>query len=274
MTRRLAIPLLFLIAGGAGSAQAKLPDASVLRLLPKDSECLAQVDVDAVRAWRWRTRVEEAMPKGIQGLRKLGVYPLDGLSGITGATKRPNKRRSEGVFILEGAPRAGAVAIDKGRFVVGERHWVGEVGRNGEPSASLLEAAARPSVASIRGACVASSFFKSTMKKELPEVESAERVLFEMRLGEGLDMNGSIVLANEGAAAALLERLKARIAKLRDGRIAGIVQARAFIEPLVLERNGGRIDFRYTMKAPLIEQTLGFLNVMRNLSESSGDPLR
>jgi len=261
-----------------GSASAKLPDVSVLRLLPHDAECLAQVDVEAVRAWRWRARLEEAMPKGVQSLRKLGVYPLDGLSGITGATKREGKRRSEGVFILEGAPRPGAAPLGGKRFVVGEQRWVGAVGRDRQPAASLLEAAARPTEAAaeaaVRGACVASSFFKATMRKELPEIESAERVLFALRLDDGFVMNGAIVLSSPEAARALYDRLQARLAKLRDGRIAGIIQARAFVEPLALTLSGGRIDVRYRMRPPLVEQTLAMMNVLRNLAESSGDPLR
>lgn len=273
MTKRLLVPMV-LLAGLAGRAQAKLPDASVLRLLPHDSECLAQVDVEAVRGWRWLARFEEAMPKGFKALRQLGIYPFDGLTGISGATKREGKRKSEGVFIVDGPPRPGVTPLDARRFVVGERRWMGEIGRGKQPAAALLEAAARPSVASVRGACVASSFFKSTMRKEIPEIESAERVLFELRFSDGMDMSGAIVVANPPAAEALFTRLQARLAKLRDGKIAGIVAMRAFVEPLALERDGGRINFRYTMKPPLIEQALGLFNVLRNLSESSGDPLR
>ena len=53
-----------------------------------------------------------------------------------------------------------------------------------------------------------------------------------------------------------------------------MISLRAFVEPLVLEQRGAKVLFRYPMKPQLVDAMLGAFTVMKNLGESSGDPLR
>ncbi len=272
-TRHALVCLLLL----GGTARAELPKPDVLRLLPRGAECMAQLDVDKLVAWKWRAPLLEALPKLTARLRELGMHPLEGLRGVSGATMRSGAKRSDGVFIVDGPSRGRGIALGPQRFVVGAGKWPAEVAKRSRAPGTgspLIEAASSPGSGTVRGACLASEAFKASLRKDMPEIDGAERMVFEIKLGEGLETIGSITLRNEAAAAAMLERLKNLEVKLRTGRIAGILSVRQFIEPLKLERRGAGIDFRYPMKPELIEQTLGLLGLVRNLGESSGDPLR
>jgi len=272
MVRALVLLLL------AGSAHAELPRPEVLRLLPGAAECLGQLDAGQLNAWKWRAPIYEAMPRLVARLRELGLEPLDGVRGISGASMRSGPERADGVFIVDGPDRGRGITLGPGRFVVGAGRWPAEVARLARgprgPRTPLALAAASPARGAVRGACVATEAFKASMRKEMPEIDGAERVQFEVELGEGLETVGSIALRSEAAAAALLARLKKLVNKMRTERIAGLISVRAFVEPLTLEQRGAGIDFRYPMKPALLRQTLTVLGLLRNIGESSGDPVR
>jgi hypothetical protein len=272
MLRTFACVLLL-----SGIARAELPKPDVLRLLPRGADCMARVDVDGVIAWRWRGQLLSAMPRLVARMRELGMHPLEGLRGISGASIRGGGKRSDSVFIVEGPNRGRGIALGPQRFVVGAGRWPAEVAKRARYSGErspLVDAAILPSQGTVRGACIASEQFKANLRKDMPEIDGLERMTFEIKLDEGLTTTGSITLRNEAAATAMLARLKELGTKMMSGRVAGIISMRPFVEPLSFERRGSGIDFRYPMKPALIEQTLGMLNVMKNLNESSGDPLR
>jgi hypothetical protein len=262
----------------AGSARAELPKPELLQLLPRGAECMAQLDVIQLMGWSFRERLFDAVPRVNQRLRELGIYPLDGVRGISGATMRIGPKQFERVLIVEGPLRGRGTALADQRFVVGPAPFTAEVARrakvNGAARSALADAAASVGPGTVRGACVTSDAFRKNARADFPEVDGADRVLFRVTLGEGLELSGSIVHKSEAAASAMLARLKQTEVKLRTGRVAGVISLRAFVEPLVLEQRGAKVLFRYHMKPQLVDAMLGAFTVMKNLGESSGDPLR
>jgi hypothetical protein len=228
--------------------------------------------------WRFRERLFDALPRVNQRLRELGIFPLDGLRGISGATMRIGPEQFERVLIVDGPARGRGVSLSNERFVVGPPPFTAEVAKQAKLApgtrSALAEAAASAGPGTVRGACLTSEAFRKNARADFPEVDGADRVLFRVTLGEGLELSGSIVHKSEAAAAAMLARLRQTEVKLRTGRVAGVISLRAFVEPLVLEQRGAKVLFRYPMKPHLVDQMLGALAIFKNLGESSGDPLR
>jgi hypothetical protein len=62
--------------------------------------------------------------------------------------------------------------------------------------------------------------------------------------------------------------------KFKNGKMAGMFSFKAFVQPVQLVQNGVRLEMRYVMPPALVEQALSMAKIMRDLSESSGDPVR
>jgi hypothetical protein len=275
---KLSVAMLTLAAFG-GVARADLPSPDLLSLLPRNSDCLGQMDVDAFNKWKFAPRVLDAAPKLVEMLRTLGMYPLAGLHRISAAALRTGPQRADGVFIVE-AQQANPLwtALGEGRFAAGAQTRIGDVVKRarGQVAArsSLADTLSAMESSTMRGVCMVSMSFREKSRKDWPEVDRAEHIVFNVALDDGAKINAAIVFRDEAAAAASLARMDKELQKFKTGRMAGMFSFKAFAAPVQLSQKGKRLELRYVMPPALVEQALSMAKIMRDLSESSGDPVR
>lgn len=275
MTKLSAMVLGVVVSAGVAAAE---PAVSSLALLPRNAECVGQMDVAAFARWPFSGRFLEVMPQFVPQLRRVGMFPLAGVHTVSGGAYRTGDKQGEAVFVIEAdGPRAEWSPIGDGRFAAGAPKPLGDLLKRAKKSASsrssLAETVAGLSSGASRGACLVTPTMKLNGRKDWPEIDSAERLTFTMDFDTGFRLAATLTMTSEAAATALLTRMQVAITKMKGG-MGGMFNIRGMLAPLQLRRNGTRIELAYAMTPPLLEQALSMMRLMRDFSESSGDSVR
>jgi hypothetical protein len=310
---RLLGQAFLLIAGTAvvaaqPSPQHSLSDEEMLARLPPGFECFARIDVAELAAWPRLPEVGKMLPDEHRELRAGGLWPggeldaawwalrvgaggrgLDAAVLLAGDPDLARRRdwfrsparspwlrgplRGPQVDVAQLAPR---LTIAASPSVIGFARAAGKA--RASPALGAHERDLRARLAALTGrglrlACRPGGLAAWLLDSPFLGI-AFDTLTIEVRFGQGIELAGLVRCATPQLAGAFLANAQQLLAAFRQSLFAKIARLGPLLRPLELRQADASVEIRYEMTPELVQRALSAMRVLRDLADSSGDPVR